>query len=204
MLCGFATQQVRKIVDQTGKMHGRLAVLGLLDTRCPKTRAALWRCRCSCGNEVVVSGSNLRRTYSCGCLKRELLSAAVKARSQSLSLDSRVPAKVRAILRVMKRNACKRGYEWLLSDAEAAEFMSQPCYLCGTTGGNASKITGNDKVVHGVFSYNGLDRIDNTMGYVNGNVAPCCGTCNVMKMDRSLLEFKSHVLRLAERFTSTS
>jgi hypothetical protein len=32
-----------------------------------------WRCRCSCGNEVLVHGYNLKRgnSKSCGCLRRE-------------------------------------------------------------------------------------------------------------------------------------
>ena len=58
-------------IDMTGRVIGRLLVI----EECGRDSRgeALWRCRCECGNEVAVLGSNLRRehTTSCGCYKRE-------------------------------------------------------------------------------------------------------------------------------------
>lgn len=58
-------------IDMTGRVIGRLTVIEECgrDTR----GLALWRCRCKCGNEVIVQGDNLRNehTTSCGCYKRE-------------------------------------------------------------------------------------------------------------------------------------
>lgn len=59
-----------KMIDETGKTYGYLTVI----ERAPnKDNRAMWRCRCKCGNETVVSGKALRRgtTQSCGCLKIE-------------------------------------------------------------------------------------------------------------------------------------
>lgn len=58
--------------DLKGNVYGRLTVLGDDGTR-TKTSKVLWRCRCDCGNEVHVLGSNLKRglTKSCGCLNSE-------------------------------------------------------------------------------------------------------------------------------------
>ena len=55
--------------DMTGMHFGRLTVLD----RASESYPYKWRCRCSCGNEVVVKGCNLRsgHTQSCGCLMRE-------------------------------------------------------------------------------------------------------------------------------------
>jgi hypothetical protein len=33
---------------------------------------SFWHCRCQCGNACIVRGSNLARTLSCGCYKREV------------------------------------------------------------------------------------------------------------------------------------
>ena len=67
---------MRKIVDMTGRVIGRLLVIEECgrDSR----REALWRCRCECGNEVIVLGSHLRNenTTSCGCYQRERASEA--------------------------------------------------------------------------------------------------------------------------------
>ena len=56
----------------TGTRFGRLIVMARAGR---KNGQATWRCRCSCGTEVVVAGGNLRKqskpTRSCGCLNDE-------------------------------------------------------------------------------------------------------------------------------------
>ena len=59
--------------DLTGRTFGRLTVLGrgaLTSERYPRR---LWRCRCACGAEVEIAGTNLRQGHqvSCGCWRRE-------------------------------------------------------------------------------------------------------------------------------------
>jgi hypothetical protein len=64
----------RPAVDLTGQVFGRLTVLH----RGPSAgRKARWVVRCECGTEKVVSGSSLRAggTVSCGCARRERMSA---------------------------------------------------------------------------------------------------------------------------------
>ena len=57
--------------DLTGQIFGRLTVLEHVGNN--KHRQARWRCRCSCGAEVIVAGYSLRsgNTTSCSCLKLE-------------------------------------------------------------------------------------------------------------------------------------
>ena len=57
--------------DLTGQTFNRLTVIERAENA--KDGKARWRCRCSCGNEVVVVGKYLRRgtIQSCGCLWRE-------------------------------------------------------------------------------------------------------------------------------------
>src|SRR5262245_15064459 len=59
-------------IDMSGKRAGRLLVLGRIGT--DDHGNATWNCRCDCGAETIVAGSNLRNgsTRSCGCLNREL------------------------------------------------------------------------------------------------------------------------------------
>ena len=53
--------------DITGEKYNRLTVIGYAGRG--KENRAMWKCRCDCGNTVVVSGKNLRNgnTHSCGC-----------------------------------------------------------------------------------------------------------------------------------------
>ena len=60
-------------IDMTGRVIGRLLVI----EECGRSSRGevLWRCRCECGNEVIVRGDSLRNenTTSCGCYNRERL-----------------------------------------------------------------------------------------------------------------------------------
>lgn len=59
-----------KLIDETGKTYGYLTVIDRAES---KDGRAMWKCKCKCGNECVVSGKLLRsgHTQSCGCLKIE-------------------------------------------------------------------------------------------------------------------------------------
>ena len=61
---------VSKVIPMTGRTFGRLTVVGLYDIRDNQRR---YMCKCVCGNETVVYGSNLRggTTKSCSCLTKE-------------------------------------------------------------------------------------------------------------------------------------
>lgn len=60
-----------KKIDLTGQRFGRLLVL--YECGRSKDGHVLWKCRCDCGNECVVSSDALRKqlTQSCGCLNRD-------------------------------------------------------------------------------------------------------------------------------------
>ena len=64
-------KQVGKVIDYAGKKIGRLTVVARAGTN--RQREAMWLCKCECGNETIIRGSDVRtgHTKSCGCLKLE-------------------------------------------------------------------------------------------------------------------------------------
>jgi len=58
-----------QMIDMAGKRVGRLQVLRHDGSN---GNAAMWRCKCHCGNEISVAGVTLRsgRVKSCGCLRK--------------------------------------------------------------------------------------------------------------------------------------
>lgn len=68
-------------VDMKSLRFGRLTVSNYAGK--DKNRAALWECRCDCGNTKVIKGASLRSgsTQSCGCLNREVNKARPNRRS---------------------------------------------------------------------------------------------------------------------------
>lgn len=62
------------IKDISGLRFGRLEVISLCNYR-NKDGRALWKCKCDCGNEIIVSSNSLLRknTRSCGCYKNDII-----------------------------------------------------------------------------------------------------------------------------------
>lgn len=61
-----------RLIDLTNQKFGKLLVLSRAENIGKQVR---WNCRCDCGQEVIVYGTNLRRglTQSCGCYRKEKL-----------------------------------------------------------------------------------------------------------------------------------
>jgi hypothetical protein len=69
----------------------------------------------------------------------------------------------------MNRALHKKNIEFELTKKEFNRISNLPCYVCGKEP--------NDNHV------NGIDRIDNDIGYTGENSLPCCGDCNYLKKD---------------------
>ena len=58
----------------------------------------------------------------------------------------------------------------------------------------------NSKHSNGEFIYNGIDRVDNLMGYTLNNVVACCKNCNTMKKDLNKEEFLNIITLIYNNF----
>jgi len=183
--CGcFGKEQARKshFMDRIGQQFGRLTVVKLAGV--DRRNKTVWLCHCECGvdkkipNRALVSGD----VKSCGCLWRE---DWVLRKGQ---------ASFNALLGSYKRGALKRGHEWRLTSAQSKELFQQDCYYCGRKPQQQSR----QKGCNGVFVYNGLDRLDNGLGYTLENVVPCCKLCNLAKRTSTVGEFKAWIKQVYE------
>ena len=50
----------------------------------------------------------------------------------------------------------------------------------------------------------GVDRFDNTKGYIHGNCVPCCQTCNRSKMDSPFDEWFAHISQIVKHINERS
>lgn len=204
--------------DLTGQVFGRLTVTSF-DKECEDSKGkniSKWNCMCDCGNEVSVFGKYLihKTTRSCGCLRkdvsRELLQGNQLGRGRT---DSRKEGRTyswRKFYNQNKRNAEVRGYSWNLTEEQVKAIAVQNCYICGEkpqkrlSGSNdyryrchKSGVKLDEKYVEERIIYaNGLDRVDNDIGYEIGNVAPCCSTCNYIKKSHGLEALLEHLTKM--------
>jgi len=175
----------RNVIDLTGKRFEEWTVISLAGEN--QFQQTLWNCCCDCGERRVVLGNNLRhgKSKNCGCLRN-------KNTSQRLKLEFGLHAKRKAYQAIKSRCRIKR-LELSVTFDQFLELADKPCYYCGS--GPSNKCTG----LNGDFIYNGLDRVDNSKGYLISNVVPCCGQCNYAKNSLSFGDFKTWITRVYKR-----
>lgn len=98
------------------------------------------------------------------------------------------------LVRQYKASARRRGIEFLLSQEAFRALTSANCAYCGVS--PQQKI--QDKTAHGFYTYNGIDRVDSKLGYVESNCVTACGVCNRAKNSMSLEEWEAWMRRLVE------
>lgn len=168
-------------LDLLGQKFGRLTVDSEV-VGWNKHHKSLWNCICECGGTCIVQGSKLtsKWTQSCGCLQRERTSDAGKLNRQ------RPPGEAAAhAAYLMKRGGAKRrGLDFELTEDQFLLLSSQNCFYCDRPPSNRyNNSNGGAGYYHGDFIHSGIDRVDNTKGYLFENCVPCCKECNFMKAD---------------------
>jgi hypothetical protein len=97
-----------------------------------------------------------------------------------------------------KATAKHKGFEFRLSKEEFKELVISPCFYCGIRPYRTWRHTHVLKNgTADVLMANGIDRVDNSKGYIQGNVVSACPKCNYAKRDMSLIEFKEWVFILS-------
>ena len=91
--------------------------------------------------------------------------------------DNREIAFLMRVYGKYKYNANRRGIEFSLFMDDVRELIYSPCFYCGEIG----TISFKDSVSGNIYKRNGIDRVDNDLGYFRGNVVSCCWTCNEKK-----------------------
>jgi len=142
-----------------------------------------WLCTCDCGNDKIVSasGCDLKKgkTKSCGCFRRKRLAFGENAFNR--------------LYHTYKKKAWKKNFEFDFTKKEFKEITKKNCFYCGI---EPKQSAGPTIKGFGYYLYNGIDRLNNSIGYTKENSVPCCGQCNVAKNDYSKDSFFDWIKRV--------
>lgn len=132
-----------------------------------KVSYAKWLCKCDCGTIKYVKSSYLvsGEVRSCGCYNPIRLKSGESA--------------FRKLYRQYERHSQERGLIFNLTKEEFKYLTQQNCYYCNITPQTISNP--GQGCSTGDYLYNGVDRINNDIGYIIENCVPCCTACNSMK-----------------------
>lgn len=185
---------MKKAQDLTGRKFNRLLVLSRSKKR-DNQKKILWNCKCDCGNKLLVRRFNLfHGIVSCGCYRKEVL------KREDVALTQRYAW--------YKRDSGYRKLKFSLTKAKFNKIIQQKCFYCGENPKNWSPYLdekGNLRKYIKVseefakttsIPMNGIDRLNNHIGYNIRNCVPCCSTCNNMKNIHSYTFFVQHIEKI--------
>lgn len=179
--------------DLTGQKFGRLTIISFagLDS----SQKSIWKCLCDCGTIKCIGNSALKKgtTKSCGCYRKE--------RSRDANRKPPGESGFQNLFRRYKTVGRKRKIEFSLTESEFRYLVTQLCYYCDGIPKNIIKSNSHKHNKEGLeyskFIYNGIDRVDNSKGYIKENCVTCCQSCNFNKKDvSSNIIIKSYIFLL--------
>lgn len=185
-----------KKIDLEGQKFGRLLVVNR--TSSSRSGSVLWRCLCDCGNEHLASTRHLNRSgrtgknvvRSCGCL----ITRTGKENPQWRGVGEISGGWWNRVKKSAAGNAMRRSIPLEVDKEYAWElFLAQDgkCYFTG----EPLKISNNRSA-----NTASIDRIDNTMGYVRGNIRWVHKHINIMKNRYTDEYFLSLCRKVSENF----
>jgi len=102
----------------------------------------------------------------------------------------------RNLLAKYKQNSLARGITFAISDAHFFKLLGSDCTYCSAPPTTSAAKWLCCVILDRDFKLNGIDRVDNTKGYVKGNVAACCSKCNYIERSMSIKELYLHVIKM--------
>jgi hypothetical protein len=147
-----------------------------------------WICKCDCGNLITRESGSLNRRpgqfKSCGCVAHKNLG--------QIEPDEIVMLK--KVYRAYKSHAKTKNINFILTIEEVKCLIIQNCYYCNSIPQN--QLNHKNKSRKTNFYYNGIDRVNNEIGYELNNSVPCCHKCNHAKRNWPLCDFKEWIQKI--------
>lgn len=125
-------------------------------------------CRCDCGREHDADAPRLFHGKTSRCM-----------RCACAPYHDEMEAHVRRQYINYRGGAARRGYDHKLTLDEFRKIYLSDCTYCGQSPAK------------------GIDRQDNSIGYLIANCVPCCKHCNLAKRDMAESEFLAWAARIA-------
>ena len=142
-----------------------------------------WLFSCECGNKIV-----LNKTYVTKGLRKDCGCGFLESRYRL----NKGEAAFNVLFNTYKTNAKRRSIPFKISKKKFRALTKNNCQYCGHSPATVFK----RPKMNGNYVFNGIDRVDNTRGYVYSNICTCCETCNRAKLTMNKLAFLQWIKRV--------
>lgn len=166
-----------------------ISYMGYFGTGKSLVKKHQYKVSCSCGVIKTMSRQNILTSTTCGCGNRRAI-----ADSNSLRGDKTGRLVWQQLYKSHLKVSKERGIISELTFEQFIYFSTKSCYYCGVNP-HKKKYSRYTAIIY----LNGIDRIDNDVGYTFLNSRPCCEYCNRMKLDRTEEEFFKKIKLIYEK-----
>lgn len=166
-------------------------------------KRATYVCECVCGKIKKIRKDHLvgNKIQSCGCKAGYLMKEKFKKIGyiSPLYRKDNYAARTKIFSRY-KRDAAERGMLFTVSFETFIEIALADCFYCGKSADKLSKVNASRSQIY----YTGVDRKDNSIGYVDDNLISCCTQCNMIKGSSISFEEMIQVSNLLKKLRSNN
>lgn len=170
--CGCLSK--KHFIDYTGQVFNNIKVIKHLGK--DKSKNNIYNFECFCGEIFTSQISDIKtgKIKSCGC---KINSVQIERYLQDM-----YRADAYNVYASYRLSAEEANREFNIDFESFRKLLESECYYCGIKSSNAhykGKIRKNGG--NGPYMYNGVDRINNDLGYIPENCVTACRHCNISK-----------------------
>ena len=167
-----------------GQKIGKLLILDLVSLN----GRPVFQCKCECGNISTPKACQIIRGLIKSCSEK----CTLIGRPATWLRKKEGEAAFNALYNNYRAGAIKRNYQFKLTKEEAKLLFQNKCFYC-----NCDPIsTHRHPNWFGDFKYNGIDRLDNSIGYIKENCVTACKNCNLLKNNQNKQEFLNWIIKV--------
>jgi hypothetical protein len=145
-----------------------------------------YKCKClKCGEIHIKQLHHLKGFKGDGCLLC----------TPKLTALPRASIHIRNYTNYKQKIISQTKHEFNLTFEEFDSLVIKNCYYCNSEPVFPERFKTEFKNRE-LVSFNGIDRIDSSKGYIFENCIPCCSVCNRMKSDMMQSEFLNHINKI--------
>ncbi len=172
-------KRVRRNSSKIGDKSGKLIVIELLG-KLPNKSGIYLKCLCNCGEILTIRADSFRNGKFNNCNKCGVWSSFNK---------------LGYIYSSYKDSSKDRKILFSLTKDQVNDIVFKNCYYCNSLPRERTIKRGKK---NRNIAYNGIDRVNPSLGYVSNNIVPCCYSCNIAKSDMSFTDFLYHIKSIYE------
>jgi len=184
-----------KYIDLQNKKFSKLLVISLVESPFSNRREVYWKCLCDCGEYCITNYNKLttKKTTACKkCTSRNRGDRQTKLLKGESGLNK--------LYRTYKSHALARNYEFELTKEQFKNITILNCHYCNIEPNQKvysdCKGMSEKGIEYSTHIYNGIDRKDNSLGYILENCLPCCKICNRAKSNMKYEDFLNWLMRI--------